>query len=209
MQKLVRHDPKLVRWDAMNKAIDACHKVDEVVEIRNKAVALEAYAKVALNTEAERRAIEIRLRAERKCGQMLKASGDSGERRTKTDGKSKVSSGATPKATLKDLGISRDQSASWQKLGDIPQDEFDATMGATDRKPSTKGLVRGTKPLPENKTSSDALWLWGRLRDFKEDGLLAKSPKDVMSTMSSRMKDEVHTLAPQVAAWLKRIGEMK
>ncbi len=40
-------------------------------DIRDKAVAIEAYAKQAKNTEAERRACEIRLRAERKAGQLL------------------------------------------------------------------------------------------------------------------------------------------
>jgi hypothetical protein len=40
-----------------------------VKDIRDKARAIEMYARQAQNTEAERLAILIRLRAERKCGQ--------------------------------------------------------------------------------------------------------------------------------------------
>ena len=62
------NQPKLVRYDAMCRAIDAAYKVDEVKDIHDKAVALEIYARQAHNTEAEMQACEIRLRAERKAG---------------------------------------------------------------------------------------------------------------------------------------------
>jgi hypothetical protein len=61
------------RYDAMCRAIDAAYEVDEVKDIRDKAIALEVYSKQARNKEAERRAREIRLRAERKVGKLLRA----------------------------------------------------------------------------------------------------------------------------------------
>jgi hypothetical protein len=79
------------------------------------------------NTEAERRACEIRLRAERKAGQLLakmdKAKGG-GDR--KSDHRSHGATG--DQLTLDDIGISKKQSADWQKLGAIPQREFDAAL---------------------------------------------------------------------------------
>ena len=57
--------------DAMCQAIDAAFDVDEVKVIRDNAVAMEVYFRLAKNTEAERRACEIRLRAERKGGKLL------------------------------------------------------------------------------------------------------------------------------------------
>jgi hypothetical protein len=79
--------------------------------IRDKAVALEHYARQAQNTDAERRACEIRLRAERKAGQLLaKQNNHGGDRR---------SISRSPETTLKDLGISRDQSSQWQKAAQV------------------------------------------------------------------------------------------
>ena len=50
---------ELVRYDAMCSAIAAAYEVDEVKDIRDKAIALEVYARQARNTEAERQACEI------------------------------------------------------------------------------------------------------------------------------------------------------
>lgn len=63
---------ELVRYDAMCRAIDLAYEVDEVKDIRDKAAALQHYARQANNVEAEQRACQIRLRAERKAGQLLK-----------------------------------------------------------------------------------------------------------------------------------------
>jgi hypothetical protein len=198
---------KLIRYDAMHQAIDACHKVDEVKAIRDQAIALEAYCRAASNMDEERKVIEIRLRAERKAGQLLAASKESGERKGQGGDQKSKSTGTILKSSLKSLGITPDQSASWQKLGAMPKNEFDAAIGATTRKPSTKGILRETKPKSkETPVSSEALWLWGRLREFNER-LLKENPKQVMSTLTSEMKNDVHTLAPKVAAWLKRVGE--
>jgi hypothetical protein len=57
----------------MCRAIEAAYKVDEVKDIRDQAIALEVYARQAHNTEAERKACEIRLRAERKAGALGQA----------------------------------------------------------------------------------------------------------------------------------------
>lgn len=188
----------LVRYDAMCRAIDAAHEIDEVKDIRDKAVALEHYARQAQNTDAERHACEIRLRAERKAGQLL-------TKGLKNGRPEKVS----PEATLSDLGITRDQSSQWQKLGALPQRDFDLAIGTSVKPPSTKGILRSADPPRQRIAAPDALWLWGRLRDFERDGLLDKEPREVLEGMTPEMLDDTHTLAPRVAAWLKRIGALK
>lgn len=193
---------QLIRYNAMCSAIDAAYEIDEVKDIRDQAVALEAYAKQAKNTEAERRACEVRLRAERKAGQLL-AKMEKARPRGSNQHKVKDRS---PDATgpLLDLGISKNQSSNWQKLGAIPQSDFDLALQQAD-KPTTTGIIRATVEPKPDPVSDDALWLWGRLRDFDRN-LLAKNPSEVMKTMTAEMKDSVHALAPRVAAWLKNIG---
>ncbi len=76
-----------------------------------------------------RRACEIRLRAERKAGQLL-------AKMEKAKGGQPYQSGGTmgsPK-TLKALGISPDQSSRWQALAGVPQEDFEAALGG-DEKP--------------------------------------------------------------------------
>lgn len=61
---------ELIRYDAMCRAIDAAYELDEVKDIRDKAAVLVHYPRQANNVEAEQRCCEIRLRAERKWGQL-------------------------------------------------------------------------------------------------------------------------------------------
>jgi hypothetical protein len=197
---------KLVKYDAMCRAIDAAYKVDEVKVIRDKAIALEHYTRLAHNVEAERQACEIRLRAERKAGKLL---------RTKAKAKGRLKRGKKlPRSphvtteTLNDLGISKKQSSDWQKLADISEDDFERSLTETER-PTTAGIIGEHAEPKVVPVASDALWLWGRLNDFERNGLLDKEPADVLETMVDHMKDSVHTLAPRVAAWLKRIGELR
>ncbi len=72
---------QLVRYDAMCRAIAEAHAV-EVKDIRDKAMALETYARLANNTEDERRVAEIRIRAERECGELLRDTEKAQGRRT-------------------------------------------------------------------------------------------------------------------------------
>jgi SHS2 domain-containing protein len=103
----------LVRYDAARKALAAAHRVDEVKAIRDKAEAVRVYAKQARNLEMQNMAAEIRLRAERRAGELLVDMQASGERQAKERGRPKKVSRPT---TLPKLGISRDQSSKWQRL---------------------------------------------------------------------------------------------
>jgi hypothetical protein len=112
----------LVKYDAMCLAIEAARAVDEAKDIRDKALAIQAYAKQAKNLDAERHAAEIRVRAERRCGELLaempKAKGAAGN--PGGQGAKIVPSEDTRAQTLAQLGISYDQSSQWQQLAALP-----------------------------------------------------------------------------------------
>jgi hypothetical protein len=194
---------QLVRYDAMCRAIAEAHAVDEVKDIRDKARAIEMYARQAQNTEAERKACEIRLRAERKCGELMAAQFD----RTGRGRPEKVSDDRT----LSEVGISRNQSSEWQRLAAIPAERFEADLADPMWRPTTAGLLerqdaRERGPFPEPQGDEDALWLWGALIDVKERGLLARDQRELMATpMHDHMRATLYELAPRIAAWLEGI----
>jgi hypothetical protein len=198
---------QLVRYDAMCVAIAAAHKVDEVKNIRDKARALEVYAQQAMNTEAERQACEIRLRAERRCGQLLrqreKAKGAQGN--PGGQGAPIVRSDGVTTQTLSDIGVSKQQSSDWQKMADIPDDDFEAALAVAGPKPTTGGVIAAHAEPKPSPVDARALWLWGRLKDFDRDGLLDEDPNDLIETMLPHMRETTRHYAPLVAAWLERI----
>ena len=121
------HETGLVRYDVMIHAIVEAHAVDEVKDIRDKALALEKYAQLAQNNEAERKACEIRLRAERKAGQLLKATEKAkGAAEPGTNrGATRSSETTASNKTLSDIGVTKDQSSKWQKLADVLTKAFE------------------------------------------------------------------------------------
>jgi hypothetical protein len=182
----------MVKYDAMCQAIVACHTVDEAKDIRDRARAVEVYAKQARNRDAEHKAAEIRIRAERRTGELLIEMKESGKRRDRGGDQKSTSRAATLKTALPDLGITRDQSSKWQDLARIPAEEFeeaiarpgalhsDAASGkgmSRTVSPSTEGILnsRRAESLPKVQMDPDALWVWGRIKEFGRAGILEHS----------------------------------
>ncbi|MGF6877389.1 hypothetical protein [Paraburkholderia sp. MM5477-R1] len=114
----VKHEVVDARYVAMCTAIAECAAIDEVKDLRDKAVALEVYAKQAQNFDAERQAQEVRVRAERRAGELLKAMTKArGGQPYQATGQSTGPVGQT----LADHGITKNQSSQWQQLADVPQ----------------------------------------------------------------------------------------
>jgi hypothetical protein len=202
----------VMRYDAMVRAIAECHAVDEVKDLRDKAMALEIYQRQAQNLEAERKACEVRLRAERRCGEILNAMRESGAMAKPNPGKvnqftSEVRSHAAtePQKTLSDLGISKTQSSRWQALDRVPEHEFENALRDPGTKPTTTGILARTEP--EHRISSEALFIWGRLRDLEREGYFDKSAGYLMSTMTDAMRADVQRLIPLLSEWAQTLEE--
>ena len=101
--------------DKAARALAKCN-IDQAKSIRDKAQALEVYARQAKQSATmERQCAVIRLRAERRIGQLL-----AGMVRA---GNPQLSHRAT--IGLGKLGITRNQSAKWQLAGTLPAAEFE------------------------------------------------------------------------------------
>jgi hypothetical protein len=211
MTDKILSETSLVRYDAMLFAIEQCHKIDEIKELHDKALALELYAKVAMNTDAERKAVEIRIRAERRAGELLKATekaeptgGDRGNQHT---GGKPASVAALPspyRAALDSAGINERTGRRWQNLADIPKERFEAHLAADD-KPSSRAIIDSVKAKPQ--MSKEALWLWGRLHDFERLGMIDCDPDTLIDELTESMREDVFRLVPLIVGFLSRCSQ--
>jgi hypothetical protein len=189
----------------MCTAIAVCSRIDEAKEIRDKARALEVYAKQAQNREAERKAAEIRIRAERRAGQLLREMKENGQRKGRGGKEAQMSMSAT--IGLPDLGITRDQSSQWQKLADIPEKEFEDEIRRSGGPPCTEGILNAKtlKELPKLQMDPKALWVWGRIKDFERDFILDTPTKQICAAFTSPMRRDVERILPKLIDWLERL----
>lgn len=94
------------------------------MQIRDKAEALRVYVKAAAaGLEAANAAAEIKLRAERKAGEMLAAMEKKPAGRP-AENRSHDVTDLPP--SLDDLGIDKMQSSRWQREAKVPEEEFEA-----------------------------------------------------------------------------------
>lgn len=131
----------LTKYNAAITALAEAKAVDEVKDLRDKAEAMRVYAQQAQNKTLEVDAAEIRIRAERRLGEMIAAQKAAGAMNTGTRGQlaGKAGSGEVlalapdegqKKApTLADVGISYDLSSRAQKLAAVPEAQFEAEVG--------------------------------------------------------------------------------
>jgi len=121
----------LAKYDAACRAIAAARSVDEARKIRDGAAALRAYAKQAKNKQLEIDSVEIRVRAERRVGELMRAQRETvglarpGKHRvigTKTD--------PIKKPPLAKAGIDKHLAQRARKLAAMPPKKFEADLAA-------------------------------------------------------------------------------
>lgn len=108
--------------------------IDEVRAVLDAAERLRLYLRqVDESLEMQNDAAEIKLRAERRAGEMLKEGAEKGSRDQGKGGNRKSQShDVTVKpATLDEIGISKMQSSRWQAIASIPESEFEQAIQET------------------------------------------------------------------------------
>jgi N6-adenosine-specific RNA methylase IME4 len=131
----------LARYEAAREALAAATRVDEVKRVRDKAQALELYARQAKDTELLDHVTELRLRAERRAGELLVIMAKSGERvRRGGNRRSKYPEGILK---LGDIGVSPKQSARWQELACVDADSFERLVA--ERKAEAGKALQGSR----------------------------------------------------------------
>ena len=113
----------LTLYDAARRALSEARRIDEVKDIRDKALAMQHYARAARDSQLIDDATEIRIRAERRAGELLRDMAEKGEREA-AGRPEKRSQGVTIR--LEDIGVSKMQSHRWQKLAALDDAAFEA-----------------------------------------------------------------------------------
>jgi N6-adenosine-specific RNA methylase IME4 len=144
------------------QAVAEARTVDEVKHVRDTAEALRVYAKQAGESLAiQNECAEVKLRAERKAGQLLR---EQGRKQGERDQTSSATTFDKPK--LDEIGITRDQSSRWKQVSQVPEPEFEAHVVAVKQaggELTSAGVVQLAKDRDrsdrkdEKRARSDAL----------------------------------------------------
>ena len=139
---------ELVRYDAACQALAAAKSTDDVKDIRDKAEAMRAYARQANNKQMEVDAAEIRIRAERRLGELIANQKDTmGLAKGGKPYQSKPTGVKdTPVETLADAGIDKNLAKRARKLAAIPEERFEEQVVDWREKESAKLSAFGDGP---------------------------------------------------------------
>lgn len=100
---------------------------------------MAAYARQAKDQELILMATEIKVRAERRAGEMLRESAERGERHHH----GRVSPDEPKPTTLEDLGITANQSSRWQSLASMSEEHFETAVASQSGDLKTKRRAGG------------------------------------------------------------------
>lgn len=128
----------LVKYNEACRALAEAKGVDEAKDIRDKAEAMRIYARQAKNRSLEIDAAEIRMRAERRLGEMIVAqkatvglnTGSRGQLKGRDHPGGTISEQPEDRRpTLEQVGIDRKLSSRAQKMAAVSTEKFEALIG--------------------------------------------------------------------------------
>lgn len=132
MSNLAKPVPQQLKIEKAREMLAACRRVDEAKSIRDQAVAIRIYFRQQnASREAQNDAAEIKVRAERRIGELTRVlekapspkTGKAGPGRGKRAGtKDMFSKGRA----LKEIGVSRQQASEFERIASVPERHFEA-----------------------------------------------------------------------------------
>jgi hypothetical protein len=114
-------------YEAAQKAIEECERVDECKTWADKAAALASYARQAKNDNLRVMAVRIQDRAQRRCGELLKQI-PRGDQATRFGQAGTHPPAGTRIQAAADAGLSPHQAKQSVRIANIPAPEFEAAV---------------------------------------------------------------------------------
>lgn len=148
----------LAKVSEARRALASAQTLEDVLAIRDQAKALEACLKiVGESLEAANDAAEVKLRAERKAGEMLATRSDARGRNQHTAEDADIVSGSS----LGELGVSEKQSSRWQREAAVDDETFEnylASCREEQREITQAGLLNIAKGCHVTANSGENEW---------------------------------------------------
>lgn len=147
----------LVQYDNMIVAIANAERADEAKDIKDRAQALQVYFRQKNNYDAERQCARIRVRAQRRYGELTegkKATGTRGQLKGRDSGGPRMRPPDEQPKTLKEQGMTKRESAEASALASIPEEEFEAELAAHDaagKVPTAGSILANVKGRQETR----------------------------------------------------------
>ena len=197
------------KMEDMRRAIAECVRVDEAREIRDKAQALRIYFRQQKDVYNEINAVKIRIRAERRVGQLL---GEMSERGERDQGKGGDRRSPSQAATVKlaDLGITRSEAKRAMDLAKVPEGQFEAALSGP--APSSASVRRAGNAEPQAQAVDvrPAVHTWGTIRAFARDIEAGKFLDPAGWTKNRAIQkfqiQEIRAALPRIVDYLSRLA---
>ena len=212
--------------DRATAALDNARTSAEVLEARDlarvaydaaKSAGRMAKAKTAHDSlvmevhRAQAHALAIRARAEMRLAEEYDAAQARGEVARLGDNLPSVDD-SNAKPTAADLGLRRDEIHEARKFRDAERDEPGVIRRTIDsmvergEEPTRAGLRKEIVSRPKTKVMDpNALWIWGRLKDFERHGVLSADPQNLLNEMTEPMRADVRRLLPLVREFIEEL----
>jgi len=213
--------PRALKYDAACRMIAEIYTVDEVKDFHDKVAAVQEYARQSANYDLEKQAFEVRKRAERRAGELLKEM-ERDKTRSKGRRKKRITAGNsfTQQKTLDDLGITPRQSHDWQKYADVPAEIFDEAIAkaVAGKRPDsnvvnmttkkTKTPTQTMKPTTSKETTRSILIWEAFIGRRAGEGLVDSSPAAFLGdTLDDYWKKRLKKDIAVAREWLNKVEE--
>ena len=192
--------------DLARVAYDAAKSAGRMFKVK------QAHASLIADVHrAQAHALAIRARAEMRLAEEYDDAQDRGEVAT-IGQRSNVA--APNVSTAAELGLRRDEIHEARKIRDAERADpgiiHRAIEGMIERgeEPTRAALRKEITAKPKPQMAREPLWVWGRVKDFDRDGILAITPMVLAAGMTGEMRQDMRAQLPAVISYLTKLEQI-
>ena len=195
--------------DLARVAYDAAKSAGRIFKVK------QAHASLIADVHrAQAHALAIRARAEMRLAEEYDDAVDRGEVAGHGGGRNFKIAGDNVEPTAADLGLRRDEIHEARKIRDAERESpgiiHRTIEGMVERgeEPTRAALRKEITAKPKPQMAREPLWVWGRVKDFDRDGILAISPMIIAAGMTGEMRQDMRAQLPAVISYLTKLEQI-